>query len=179
MRRMVLSRGMTLLELIVVMALLAIILSLSTPWLSRFFAGRGLDEEARRMLALTGYARSQAIAAGVPMELWIDTEANLCGLSARAGYGVEDKKPVEYQLGDGLGFDLEGQPLDDAGLAKIVFSPDGTVDPDGPQAVVIQDTREGREKKVEIALADDGLHFEIRNVALDVKETAPTKGESK
>jgi general secretion pathway protein H len=174
-RRVVLQKGMTLIELVLVMALLAVLLSVSAPWLSRFFAGRGLEEEARQMLALTRYARSQAITSGVPMELWVDTKTNSCGVDAQTGYGIVEQKPVEFQLAEGLSFNADNDALDENGRTKIVFSPEGTVSEDGPQSVVIQDTREGRERKMEIALADDGLHFEIGNVDSETDTSVASK----
>src|SRR5437773_775638 len=46
-------RAFTLVELILVMALLGIVLAVSAPSLSNFFHGRTLDSEARRLMALT------------------------------------------------------------------------------------------------------------------------------
>jgi len=43
-------RGLTLIELILVMGLLAMVMALAAPRLSRFFEGRTLQEEARRLL---------------------------------------------------------------------------------------------------------------------------------
>src|SRR5688572_7854706 len=45
----------TLVELILVMAMLVIIIAVSAPSLSKFFRGRVLDSEARRLLSLTRY----------------------------------------------------------------------------------------------------------------------------
>src|SRR5689334_15919462 len=45
--------GFTLIELILVMAILTVAVSITAPALSNFFHGRTLDSEARRMLALT------------------------------------------------------------------------------------------------------------------------------
>jgi Tfp pilus assembly protein FimT len=99
---------MTLIELIVVMSLLTIVLSLSLPLLSRFVRGRALQEEGRRILALTRYARNEAISRGVPMELWIDEESGEYGLQAVAGFEDEEKKaPLEYVLRETLTLDVE------------------------------------------------------------------------
>ena len=48
-------RGFTLIELILVMALLTVVISLTAPRLSRFFHGRTLDSEARRLLFEYGW----------------------------------------------------------------------------------------------------------------------------
>ena len=44
--------GFTLIELILVLALLVIVTSLAAPAMARFVRGRALDSEARRMAAL-------------------------------------------------------------------------------------------------------------------------------
>src|SRR5262249_19567201 len=65
------SQAFTLIELILVMALLAIVLGISAPSLSRFFRGRSLESEAQRFLALTRHAQSRAVSEGVPMVVWL------------------------------------------------------------------------------------------------------------
>src|SRR5438128_11617175 len=59
----------TLIELILVMALLMIVLAVSAPSLQGFFKGRNLDSEARRILGLTKYGQSRAVSEGIPMLL--------------------------------------------------------------------------------------------------------------
>ena len=49
------------------MALLAMVLAVSAPALSRFFKGRTLDSEAHRFLALTRHAQQRAVSEGVPV----------------------------------------------------------------------------------------------------------------
>src|SRR5512143_2179039 len=70
----VVARAFTLIELILVMALLTIVISLTAPKLSRFFHGRTLDSEARRLLALTRSGQSRAVSEGLPMDLWVDAK---------------------------------------------------------------------------------------------------------
>src|SRR6185295_17984721 len=55
------ANGFTLIELILVMAILTIAVSITAPALSNFFHGRTLDSEARRMLALTRQGQSRAV----------------------------------------------------------------------------------------------------------------------
>ena len=56
------------------MALLTMVISLTAPSLSRFFRGRTLDSEARRLLALTRSGQSRAVSEGMPMDLWVDAD---------------------------------------------------------------------------------------------------------
>src|SRR5689334_18148384 len=55
------KRAFTLIELILVMALLAIVMAVSAPALSNFMRGRTLDSEARRFVSLTRYGQSRAV----------------------------------------------------------------------------------------------------------------------
>src|ERR1039458_6663663 len=95
-------RGFTLIELILVMALLTIVISLTAPKLSRFFHGRTLDSEARRLLALTRSGQSRAVSEGVPMDLWVDAELGTFGLEAEPSYETSDPKAVDFTLDGGL-----------------------------------------------------------------------------
>ena len=54
------------------MVLLGIAAALVVPHMSSFFRGRVLNSEARRLLALTLYGQSRAVAEGVPVLLWIN-----------------------------------------------------------------------------------------------------------
>src|SRR4029079_13279680 len=73
-------RAFTLIELILVLALLAIVTSLAAPSLSRFFRGRALNSEARQLLSLTDAGQSRAVSEGFPVLLWIDSQQRQYGL---------------------------------------------------------------------------------------------------
>src|ERR1017187_2956921 len=95
-------RGFTLIELILVMALLTIVISLTAPRLSRFFHGRTLDSEARRLLALTRSGQSRAVSEGIPMDLWVDAGQGTFGLEAEPSFDASDSKAVDFTLDGGL-----------------------------------------------------------------------------
>lgn len=154
------ARGFTLIELIVVMAMLAAVMAIATPVLSRFFKGRTLEEEARRFLALTRYARSEAISRSVLMELWINPELGLYGLSPQSGYELDDRKSIEFSLADGLSFDVESTALDERGEAKILFWPDGSIDVESLVELRIQ---QDEWEMIEIAQADFGMGYFVRD----------------
>ena len=96
------SSAFTLIELILVMALLTIVISLTAPSLSRFFRGRTLDSEARRLLALTRSGQSRAVSEGMPMDLWVDAAEGAFGLEAEPSFDTSDPKAVEFTLDSGL-----------------------------------------------------------------------------
>ena len=117
-------RAFTLIELILVMALITIVVSVSLPSLKGFFKGRDLDSEARRFLSLTHYASSRAVAEGVPMELYVDTQQKLYGLRAQAGFLESDSRAVQYKLPEELSFEVTAAP------AKKISGQDNFDDPE-------------------------------------------------
>lgn len=103
------AAGFTLIELILVMAVLVIAFGVTSPTLQRFFQGRAMDSEIRRLLALTRYGQSRAISEGIPIVLWIDTQLGQYGLESAAGYDERDRHALEYKLQDNLQLQI-GQP---------------------------------------------------------------------
>jgi Tfp pilus assembly protein FimT len=91
------SKPFTLLELIVVMVLLTSAMAMLAPSLGGFFRGRRLDDEARRLWALTRYAQELAISSAVPVAVWVDAAKGRCGLEAEPGYGYT-VTPLSYEL---------------------------------------------------------------------------------
>ncbi len=158
-------------ELILVMALLCVILGLAAPSLARSFHDRNLTEEATRLLALTEYARDEAVSQGVPMRVWIDAETGHFGAQALPGYEDAGARSKEFTLIDGLRFDLTaGSPgiakqTGLAGRASAVagndvaeFLPDGTLDPSSQSAVRLVDRSAS---SIEVAQTQDGWGYEI------------------
>lgn len=76
---------MTLLELILVMAIIGTVLGLAAPSLGGFFGSRRTADAAARVLALAQYARAQAAAEATPYRLRIDTARGEYWLERREG----------------------------------------------------------------------------------------------
>ena len=123
-------------ELLLVLALLAVAVAVAAPSLSRFFRTRALDSEARRMLSLTRYAQSRAVSEGVPMVMWLKPDAGTYGVVAESSYTATDDKAVEYQVDASLQLELPTVSLVGATPWKITaeiagdqpairFTPDG------------------------------------------------------
>ncbi len=139
----------TLIELLLVMALMIIVIAVVAPSLSNFFRGRNLDSESRRFLALTRYARSRAISEGMPMVLWIDPEQRAYGLTEEFGFGPQDERAVTYRLEPDVDIELDRrglpavqavQPLPQTlalgpSAFSIRFQPDGFVSEASPQSI--------------------------------------------
>lgn len=163
------SRGFTLMELILVLGLLAAVLAIAAPSLSRFFSGRSLQEETRRFLALTQYGGNQAVNEGIPMVLWIEPKLGEYGLRPETGYPANRHNTFHYRLRDDLELDVEMETasLPQAGKSRtplIYFLPDGSISEIGLFSIRIRDRREG---EVCIAQSDNRLNFEVRDPQLD------------
>ena len=139
----------TLIELVLVLALLVVITSLAAPAMANFIRGRALDSEARRLFALTHAAQSRAVSEGVPMLLWVDEKNGAYGLAAEMS-----TKTTTDQTGDpkaeNLSLDSTLQiavpttglsaPTTFNKLPAIRFLADGTVDENSPQKLQLTDS---------------------------------------
>ncbi|MFM8470398.1 MAG: Tfp pilus assembly protein FimT/FimU [Limisphaerales bacterium] len=185
-------RAFTLIELILVMALITIVVSVSLPSLKGFFRGRDLDSEARRFLSLTRYGASRAVAEGIPIELYVDTAQRLYGLRAQAGFLEQDAKRVEYRLPEELSFEVSPPPAKKAsgevnddpeldttnfsdtsetglGVKIIRFNSDGFIGDKSPAIILLRQREVGASagdegNAVAIAQSATRLTYEIRNV---------------
>jgi len=165
------TRAFTMIELILVMALLSIVAAMAAPSLSNFFKGRALDSEARRFMTLTRYAQSRAVTEGVPMLLWVDAEEGTYGLEMEPGYDDRnDDKAVQYPLAKTLAIEVPAganQGVGQAQRAKLTgganlpiirFQTDGFITPGSPDWVII---KEGENNKVAIVQSRNKLCYEI------------------
>jgi len=131
--------GFTLVELIIVMMLLATVTALSLPTLSRSMRQRHLAGEAARFLALTEYARDEAISQGVPTILWIDPASGRFGVEAKAGFTGDERRAREFEVNPDVHFEADAVPTKN-GVAKAVeFAPDGTPDESSVESLRIAD----------------------------------------
>ena len=120
----------TLIELILIMAILVMAVSLTLPALSKFFDNRSVESDARRFAALTRYAQSRAVSEGIPMMLWIDPASGTYGLRQESGYTDQDPKTVDFTAAKEVQITVPaGSPMARAGskLYAIHFSPDGSI----------------------------------------------------
>ena len=167
-------RGFTLIELILVMALLAIVLAISSPSLSRFFKSRSLESEARRFMALTRAAQSRAVSEGVPMVLWLETKSRAYGLNADKSFVEEDPKAEQFAVDASLEVEVRhsseaaaalqlvqfrNEKLDTGTLYTLRFNPDGFVSVSSPEAVVFRQANNG---ELWVAQSRNRLNYEIQ-----------------
>jgi type II secretion system protein H len=168
------NRAFTLIELIFVLALLAICAVLVTASMGSFFRGRVLNFEARRMLSLTRYAQSRAVSEGVPVILWIKPTDSTYGLTVQSSYSDSegDVRAVAYTTEASLTLetptgviapiseqDDEKLGINEEGLACIRFTPDGFFDDTSVSKITIRQTGGGG---LELVPAVNRLGYEIR-----------------
>jgi type II secretion system protein H len=134
----------TLIELILVLALLVIFTSIATPAMSRFIRGRALDTEARRLLALTHLAQSRAVSEGMPMMLWVDEKSDSYGFASETSAQNSDPKAETLNVDSTLAVSVvsttAGVPTTFNNFPAIRFQADGTVDENSPPTLKLTDS---------------------------------------
>lgn len=172
------SRAFTLIELILVMAILCALLAVMAPTLGAFFRGRTLDAEAKRFLALTRYGQSRAVSEGVPIVLWINAEESSYGLEIQTGYTQSDDQAKDFTLETGLQIEASLPPISAATTTAsmssqqtaslllgqnnqpmIRFTPDGFIAETSPETISIRST-DGA--VMTIAQSRSRLNYEIQ-----------------
>ncbi|MFA5646288.1 MAG: prepilin-type N-terminal cleavage/methylation domain-containing protein [Candidatus Ratteibacteria bacterium] len=145
------NKGFTLLELVLVMALSAALLSMTAPSLRNFTRSKPLSEAAAQFIALTEYARTQAALEGRIYLIYINLENNTFQLTAEEEGEFQDLGKEFgriFHLPEGISFydftvfslldetDNPGLMLSDSmyqeneeGEKLIAFFPDGFTQP--------------------------------------------------
>lgn len=131
--------GFTLLELVIVLAILALLASASIPALASAHAMRDDGDATRAVLALLGNARDAALAGGRSVELWLDPATGRYWLQRPAG---DATARIEGRLALPAGARLTS----DGPRARFRFAPDGPGDgwlvvdePGAPRRVITVD----------------------------------------
>lgn len=151
------------------MTLLVIAAGLAVPRLAQSFGGRAVDEEARRLLALTRLASSRAAAEGVPVRLWVDPAAGTYGVEQEVGFTAGDRRAVHFELDPSCTLEAlpaavpEVSELDLPPVAApvrdgILFLPDGLIDPSSVARITVR----GRDGTgIALVSTADGLAHEL------------------
>lgn len=154
-----LTRAFTLVELILVMALLVLLLALVAPSLSNSLRQHNLEQAATQWLAVTEYARDEAVSQGVPMTVWLNPKSGHYGAGPATGYPSAAARSREYHLAENLSF-APGTSVTaaDGVLTAAQFSPDGTLDTSSIAEVDILDRNK---HTISLAQRADGDGYEI------------------
>ena len=127
--RMPTSSGYTLLELVLVLAIIATALASVAPSLSGFVKGRKTDEAAMQFVALTHWARSQAVSDGTSYQINLDTQAGKWWISVEEGDSFTDVTGPfgrVYTVGEGVQLETDIPVID--GRRVITFDAYGHSD---------------------------------------------------
>jgi prepilin-type N-terminal cleavage/methylation domain-containing protein len=137
-------RAFTLIELVLVMALIVIAVSMIAPRMANFIRGRALDSEARRLLALMHAGQSRAVSEGAPMMLWVNAPNDEYGLAAETSGANGDAQAEELPLDSTLQISVAnlgtGTQTTFKNLPAIKFLADGTIDENSPQTIQLMDS---------------------------------------
>jgi type II secretion system protein H len=133
----------TLIELILILALLVVITSLAVPPMAKFIRGRALDSEARRIMALLHAAQTRAVSEGMPVMFWVDEKGGAYGMAAETSGQNGDAKAENLTLDSTLAIAVKnlgtGAAVTFNNLPAIKFLPDGTIDENSPQTLQLAD----------------------------------------
>jgi type II secretion system protein H len=155
--------GFTLIELMLVLAILAMMVALVAPALAKSSRARNLEQEALRLVALTEYARDEAVSHGVSMSIYVEVQSQKYGMEPSSGAsGVESRK--DFTLRE----DLHFEELKTTGTGKkesrvITYNPEGVPDVSSIDYLTITD-RNGESKSV--MRAADGYGYELAKEAI-------------
>jgi len=137
-------RAFTLVELILVMALLVVAVSMIAPRMAGFVRGRALDSEARRMIALMHEGQSRAVSEGLPVVFWVDQKNGKYGMIQETPPNGGDAQAENLDLPGNLQIDVLNNTSGTAAmttyqhLPAVRFTPDGTVDENSPHILRIE-----------------------------------------
>lgn len=125
------ASGFTLLELVLVLAVIAVAISVVAPSLSGFAKGRGPINAAGLFVTTARWARAQAITSGNVYHLNIDTTAGKWWLSADNGSTTSDVSGdfAGYTLPDGVSMTTDAPKAQNSNAQVIDFDPSGRSDP--------------------------------------------------
>ena len=138
-------RAFTLVELLLVLALLVVITSLVAPAMSNFIRARAVDSEARRLFALMHAGQSRAVSEGLPMMLWVDEKQGAYGLDAETPPKGGDPKAENLTVDENVQIAVLNAGATALttfqNLPAIRFLADGTIDENSPQTLRLADAK--------------------------------------
>jgi type II secretion system protein H len=123
--------GFTLLELVIVLAVIAIAISIVAPSMSGFAKGRATINAAGLFVSTARWARAQAITTGNVYHLNIDTSAGKWWLTSDNGNSTAEVTSdyASYTLPEGVTMTTDAPKAQNSNAQAIDFDPSGRSDP--------------------------------------------------
>jgi type II secretion system protein H len=131
-RRKISPGAFTLLELVLVLAIMAIAMAVIAPSLSAYAKGRDTVNSAGMFVATARWCRAQSIASGNLYRLNLDTQGNKWFVTADSGGGnfAQVAGPLSsFALPDGVTMNSDAPRADNSQTQAIEFDPTGRSDP--------------------------------------------------
>jgi prepilin-type N-terminal cleavage/methylation domain-containing protein len=130
------NSAFTLLELVIVLAVMGIILAVTAPDLARFLHGRTVREEARRFVAVTQRAAAYATTHSCRTTVWVDLDVvgasgeteGVCEYGWRRVESFDEEEVGETSFQTPTGMTVSITPTPDDSTWEITFGPDGSVE---------------------------------------------------
>jgi general secretion pathway protein H len=119
------ERGVTLVELLVVMTIASILLAVVFPSIRAGISTLQLRSTAQRLAAASKYARDQAIFRQRPYELEIDPDSRTIAVLDSSGNSRSFDLPADVHVAEVL----PAQENDTSPIRRFLFSPDGSTVP--------------------------------------------------
>lgn len=157
------SGGFSLIELVLVLALLVIAVSIVSPRISGFIRGRSLHTETHRMLAAVRNGQSRAVSGGFPTVIWLESGGGRYGVSEETAAGKTDPTERSFVVEETVRFSVTaatGTAVTFRNQPAIRWQPDGSVDEGSPSRIQLEDTSGSRLWLVRSA---DRRGYEIQN----------------
>ena len=135
--------GFTLIELVLVLALLVIAVSMVAPRISGFIRGRTLHSESRRLLAVIRAGQARAVSDGVPASVWIQVAPGRYGLASDTPGSKVDPKELEFSVDEDIRISVtagRGSSVTFRNLPAVRWLPDGSVDEGSLESLELTDT---------------------------------------
>lgn len=140
------------------MGVLATLAAVIVPNLANFLKGRDIVQEGRRFVALTQFARNEAISSGVAQIVWVDPRDKRYGLREAPGFSLNTNATRVYPLHEKLEFELDPNADQTFGEFAIRFLPDGEIEEGSVTNLAIE---RPDDERLWIALSTNGFNFEI------------------
>src|SRR5210317_1733873 len=162
--------GFTLVELIMVMVVLAGVMAVAAPSLSKFFRNSALNDEARRIVGLIELARREAISTGYPMQVWFDLENQWFGIRELSGQESGLNDPADRQARTGkyffeldthLEIELDRSTMVNQTLPSIIYFPDGNLETSSLPGFFLKNKKRD-DQRLQIVRSPNWLRYEIR-----------------